>query len=332
MNSPHQAYLAEDIRRELGLHREELVALAYFLGCDYTEGVTGVGIVNALEIVQAFPMRLQTDAADKIVNKSAMSGESITSNDISSSSNNSSSSSSINSSTAVALTDGRYPLEGLLKFKQWLEGYDFSETVLTKQKAKQKAESSKKKTKRKRKRGEKGSTSKTKSKPRDGDKSSSDSDQDNSSASSSGSDLEPEDEERSRGADGTVAIARSKKGHSKKGSEQSSSSAVGEALGPAGSEGECLVVGDKQPSVSGEKIPPDLATRLVSVFDCCMCVCVILHPLSPPLLLDLICNTLPLPTPLQYLFGKAHSSARARWSLKGNFPGIETKPLLCSNF
>lgn len=239
-----------------------------------------MGIVNALEIVQAFPMRLQTDAADKIVNKSAMSGESITSNDISSSSNNSSSSSSINSSTAVALTDGRYPLEGLLKFKQWLEGYDFSETVLTKQKAKQKAESSKKKTKRKRKRGEKGSTSKTKSKPRDGDKSSSDSDQDNSSASSSGSDLEPEDEERSRGADGTVAIARSKKGHSKKGSEQSSGSAVGEALGPAGSEGECLVVGDKQPSVSGEKIPPDLATRLVSVFDCCMCVCITCHPSS----------------------------------------------------
>ena len=51
-----QAYLSEDIRRELGLHREELVALAYFLGCDYADGVTGVGIVNALEIVQAFPI------------------------------------------------------------------------------------------------------------------------------------------------------------------------------------------------------------------------------------------------------------------------------------
>ena len=56
-----QAYLSEDIRRELGLHREELVALAYFLGCDYTDGVTGVGIVNALEIVQAFPMRHQSE-------------------------------------------------------------------------------------------------------------------------------------------------------------------------------------------------------------------------------------------------------------------------------
>ena len=47
-----QVYIAEDVKRELGLHREELVALAFFLGCDYSEGVTGVGIVNALEIVQ----------------------------------------------------------------------------------------------------------------------------------------------------------------------------------------------------------------------------------------------------------------------------------------
>lgn len=49
-------YLAEDARLELGLHREDLVALAYFLGSDYAEGVTGVGIVNAVEIVHAFPM------------------------------------------------------------------------------------------------------------------------------------------------------------------------------------------------------------------------------------------------------------------------------------
>ena len=40
------------------------MALAYFLGCDYTDGVTGVGIVNALEIVQAFPMRLRNTADD----------------------------------------------------------------------------------------------------------------------------------------------------------------------------------------------------------------------------------------------------------------------------
>lgn len=51
-----QVYLAEDARLEMGLHREDLVALAYFLGSDYAEGVTGVGIVNAVEIVHAFPM------------------------------------------------------------------------------------------------------------------------------------------------------------------------------------------------------------------------------------------------------------------------------------
>jgi hypothetical protein len=263
LNIPHQAYLAEDIRRELGLHREELVALAYFLGCDYTEGVTGVGIVNALEIVQAFPMRLHADAADKVTPKPALSGESGTSTAISSSSSG--------SATAGAISDGRYPLEGLLKFKQWLEGYDFSETVLTKQKAKQKAEAMKKKVKRKRKRGEKGSMSKNKSKPCDDGKSDSDSDHDISSASSSGSDLEDEDKEHSPGAEGTESITCTKKGGSKKEREKSSSSAADGAPGPgpSGSEGEVLVDGTKHSSAStsgsGEKIPPDLATRLVSV-------------------------------------------------------------------
>ena len=50
-------YLAEDVKSEMGLEREDLVALAYFLGSDYCEGVNGVGIVNALEILQAFPMK-----------------------------------------------------------------------------------------------------------------------------------------------------------------------------------------------------------------------------------------------------------------------------------
>jgi hypothetical protein len=264
LNTPHQAYLAEDIRRELGLHREELVALAYFLGCDYTEGVTGVGIVNALEIVQAFPMRLHVDAADKITLKPALTGESGTSTAVTSSSNS-------GSATVGAISDGRYPLEGLLKFKQWLEGYDFSETVLTKQKVKQKAQAVKKKIKRKRKRGENGSMSKNKSKPCDDGKSDSDSDHDISSASSSGSDLEDEDKEHSPDAVGTESITGTKKGRSKKEMEKSSSNAADQAPGPepSGSEGEVLVDGNKHSSAttsgSGEKIPPDLATRLVSV-------------------------------------------------------------------
>jgi DNA excision repair protein ERCC-5 len=52
-----QVYLAEDVAKEMGLERDDLVALAYFLGSDYCEGVNGVGIVNALEILQAFPMK-----------------------------------------------------------------------------------------------------------------------------------------------------------------------------------------------------------------------------------------------------------------------------------
>ncbi len=43
------------MEKELGIKREDLIALAYFLGSDYTEGVNGIGIVNAMEIIQAFP-------------------------------------------------------------------------------------------------------------------------------------------------------------------------------------------------------------------------------------------------------------------------------------
>lgn len=43
------------MEKELGIKREDMIALAYFLGSDYTEGVNGIGIVNAMEIIQAFP-------------------------------------------------------------------------------------------------------------------------------------------------------------------------------------------------------------------------------------------------------------------------------------
>ena len=42
------------IEKELGLDRNKLILLAYFLGCDYTLGVKGIGIVNAIEIIEAF--------------------------------------------------------------------------------------------------------------------------------------------------------------------------------------------------------------------------------------------------------------------------------------
>ena len=46
--------MAEDLQRELGLSRPKLVAMALLLGSDYTDGVHGVGIVNASEIVNSF--------------------------------------------------------------------------------------------------------------------------------------------------------------------------------------------------------------------------------------------------------------------------------------
>lgn len=42
------------ISEELGLTRDKLIYLALFLGSDYTPGIKGVGIVNAMEIVEAF--------------------------------------------------------------------------------------------------------------------------------------------------------------------------------------------------------------------------------------------------------------------------------------
>lgn len=47
-----EEYHMDDVARELGLGRSQLVALALLLGSDYTEGVAGVGVVNAVEIVQ----------------------------------------------------------------------------------------------------------------------------------------------------------------------------------------------------------------------------------------------------------------------------------------
>ncbi|PXF43208.1 DNA repair protein UVH3 [Gracilariopsis chorda] len=50
-----EVYEAKDIKSSLGLDRKHLIRLAYLLGSDYTPGVRGVGIVNAMEILEAFP-------------------------------------------------------------------------------------------------------------------------------------------------------------------------------------------------------------------------------------------------------------------------------------
>ncbi|KAL7553273.1 hypothetical protein ACHAWF_016532 [Thalassiosira exigua] len=49
-----EAYFARDLERELALKKHQLVALAMLLGGDYTDGVKGVGIVNAFEILSTF--------------------------------------------------------------------------------------------------------------------------------------------------------------------------------------------------------------------------------------------------------------------------------------
>ena len=51
-----EVYRADDAMKEMSLGREEMVAMAMLLGGDYTDGVKGVGIVNAMEIIEAFPM------------------------------------------------------------------------------------------------------------------------------------------------------------------------------------------------------------------------------------------------------------------------------------
>jgi DNA excision repair protein ERCC-5 len=50
-----ECYLANDLETELSLSREQLISLAQLLGSDYTEGLTGVGPVTALEILSEFP-------------------------------------------------------------------------------------------------------------------------------------------------------------------------------------------------------------------------------------------------------------------------------------
>lgn len=96
-----QVYLAEDAKREMGLWREDLVALAYFLGSDYTEGVNGVGIVNAAEIIHAFPMHGHTvrEEEAQLRRGGGIGG------------------------SAEDIADG--PLRGLRRFKDWLHGYNF---------------------------------------------------------------------------------------------------------------------------------------------------------------------------------------------------------------
>lgn len=50
-----ECYLSADLEKELSLSREQLISLAQLLGSDYTEGLSGVGPVTAVEILSEFP-------------------------------------------------------------------------------------------------------------------------------------------------------------------------------------------------------------------------------------------------------------------------------------
>ena len=57
-----EVYRAEDVERELGLGRQELIRAALLLGSDYTPGVRGVGIVNAAEVLHVRELRARARA------------------------------------------------------------------------------------------------------------------------------------------------------------------------------------------------------------------------------------------------------------------------------
>ncbi|XP_057187691.1 DNA excision repair protein ERCC-5 homolog isoform X1 [Triplophysa rosa] len=48
-------YQCTDMQNQLGLDRTKLINLAYLLGSDYTEGISGVGYVTGMEILNEFP-------------------------------------------------------------------------------------------------------------------------------------------------------------------------------------------------------------------------------------------------------------------------------------
>lgn len=50
-----ETYFMKDVENELGLNRDKLIRMALLLGSDYTEGISGIGIVNAVEVMNAFP-------------------------------------------------------------------------------------------------------------------------------------------------------------------------------------------------------------------------------------------------------------------------------------
>jgi 5'-3' exonuclease len=87
------------------LTREDFIALAYFLGSDYTDGINGVGIVNALEIVQTFSMKSPEKDVSSEPQSPSFKRSEVVSHHI------------------------KQPLDGLQQFKHWLENYNIGDTI-----------------------------------------------------------------------------------------------------------------------------------------------------------------------------------------------------------
>ncbi|KAJ3092174.1 DNA repair protein rad2 [Quaeritorhiza haematococci] len=49
-----ESYLLDELQRDMRLSRDKLIDLAYLLGSDYTEGIPGIGVVTAVEILNEF--------------------------------------------------------------------------------------------------------------------------------------------------------------------------------------------------------------------------------------------------------------------------------------
>ena len=169
-----EVYLARDALKELGLTREHFVALAFLLGSDYTEGVKGVGIVNSMEILQAFPPTNPGPNAEKEIRHAGA-------------------------------------LEGLCRFKEWLDGYDFKDTVLE-----MRCKEEKKKARAKKK-ANKVKKDARKRKVRDGDLSEVEEEEEEDDEEAGEKEQYEEDEEKKEGTDSALAefVAKHKSARAK---------------------------------------------------------------------------------------------------------------------
>ncbi|ANZ77393.1 BA75_04776T0 [Komagataella pastoris] len=60
-----ECYFLEEIQRDLGLTRNKMIEIALLVGSDYTEGIKGIGIVTAMEILSEFDPQKEGNSIPK---------------------------------------------------------------------------------------------------------------------------------------------------------------------------------------------------------------------------------------------------------------------------